>query len=338
MILRQHRGRTALLVVLLVTLAAAAYLAVVPGLAWTDITRVDAEPDGPRPADQPGTTYLLVGVDSRSDLSSTDRRRLSTGDGDDGNRADTVMLLHVGAGPALLVSVPRASLVDVPGHGTSMINAAYAYGGAPLLVQTVESATGVRVDHYVEVGLDGVVRSVDAVGGITLCPERRMDDARAGLHVDAGCARADGPTALAYARSRHAQRLDDLDRAAHQREVVSALADAALSPRTFLSPRRYWRTASGAVASVRVGDDVGPLAMARLAWSLRHVDPDLTCGVPIADADVAVVHWDRERAAELFAAVQEDRVAELDRSLCRRSGLAGVTAARVDPAPSRQQR
>lgn len=327
------RRRIALVAILLTLLGTVAYVAALPRIAWTRVERVDAEPSGPRPEEQPGTTYLLVGLDSRADLSAADQRRLATGAGDAGNRADTIMLLHVGSGPAVLLSVPRASIVDVPGHGLSMINAAYAYGGAPLLVQTVEQSTGIRVDHYVEVGLGGVADAVDAVGGIAICPERAMRDRRAGLDVEAGCTSADGPTALAYARSRHAQRLDDLDRASHQREVVSAIAHAALTPRTLLDPRRYWRVSSGLVGAVRVGQDVSALAMARLGWALRTVTGEggRTCGVPITDADVLTAHWDPERATQVFALMREDRTAELTDALCRPSGLAEVTAASRRP-------
>ena len=62
------------------------------------------------------------------------------------------MLLHIGAGPNMLMSIPRDSLVDVPGHGTTKINAAFAYGGPKLLVKTIEQDTGIRIDDYVEIG------------------------------------------------------------------------------------------------------------------------------------------------------------------------------------------
>ena len=80
------------------------------------------------------------------------------------------MLLHTGDGPNLLLSIPRDSLVTIPGHGTTKINAAFAFGGPKLLVQTIEQNTGVRVDHYVEIGFGGFVELVDAVGGIEICP------------------------------------------------------------------------------------------------------------------------------------------------------------------------
>ena len=102
------------------------------------------------------------------------------------------------------------------------INAAYAFGGPKLLVQTVEHATGVRVDDYVEIGFTGFVDVVDAVGGITVCPKTSINDPKAGnLKMKRGCQEVDGHTALDYSRSR-AFPLGDITRAQHQREVIAA--------------------------------------------------------------------------------------------------------------------
>ncbi len=97
------------------------------------------------------------------------------------------MLLHTGAGPSLLMSVPRDSIVDIPDRGTDKINAAFAVGGPKLLVRTMEQETGIRIDHFVEIGFEGLVRLVDAVGGITICPETAMDDPLAHLKISKGC-------------------------------------------------------------------------------------------------------------------------------------------------------
>ena len=101
----------------------------------TRSTRSTWEPSGTRPDDQPGTTYLLVGSDSRAGLSAGASASSSAPATPTGQRTDTIMLLHTGSGPNLLMSIPRDSLVEIPGHGTTKINAAYAYGGAKLLVQ-----------------------------------------------------------------------------------------------------------------------------------------------------------------------------------------------------------
>ncbi len=87
---------------------------------------------------------------------------------------------------------------------------------------TIEDLTGIRVDQYVEIGFGGFVDLVDAVDGIEICPKRAMKDPQANLNIKKGCQEVDGKTALGYARSR-ASALGDIDRARHQREVVSAI-------------------------------------------------------------------------------------------------------------------
>ncbi len=317
---RRRAGLVTMLALLIVV--GTAYFIAVPMVAWAKVSKVDAEPAGSRPPDQPGTTYLLVGSDSREGLTTRQRAQFHTG-GAEGGRADTIMLLHTGDGPNLLMSIPRGSLVSVPGHGSAMINSAYQYGGPELLVETVEDATGIRVDNYIEIGFGGVVSLVDTVGGVTLCPNVAMDDKRANLHVQAGCQHANGRTALAYARSRHAQKLDDVDRAAHQREVVAATGSQAVSLRTFLDPARYWNVMVAGAESITVGANVGPLAFARFTLAMRHVHGSngLTCGLPITAFAVSAVHWDQDRAGRMFTLIREDRTDEIDESLCQPSGL-----------------
>lgn len=290
----------------LLLLAYVVYLVAVPVYAWLNVSTVDVDPQGDRPAEQPGTTYLVVGSDAREGLA--------------GQRTDTIMLLHTGDGPPLLMSVPRDSLVAVPGHDVTKINAAFAYGGADLLVQTIEGSTGIRIDHFVEIGFEGLVKLVDAVGGITICPDTAMKDPLAHLDIPKGCQQADGATALGYARSRHSQNLGDIDRARHQREVVSAIGNEVVNWRTVVNPVRYWRVVTGAASSVQVSDGTGPVAAARFAYAMTKVDGSsgLTCGVPIADLEV---NWDRERADQLFALIAEDRTDQVGADLCTPSGM-----------------
>src|SRR5699024_9412409 len=118
------------------------------------LSRIDALPDYPgRIADTPGTNWLIVGSDSRSDLSEEEQIELGTGGDTGGHQSDTILMLSIPrSGKASLISIPRDSYVEVPGYGTTKINAAYSLGGAPLLTQTVEQATGVHIDHYAEIG------------------------------------------------------------------------------------------------------------------------------------------------------------------------------------------
>jgi LCP family protein required for cell wall assembly len=305
----------------LVLLLWVVFLVAVPLWAWARIDKVNAEPSAHRPGDQPGTTYLLVGSDSRKGLTRKQELSYGTGRGQ-GRRTDTIMLLHTGAGPNLLMSIPRDSAVEVPGHGVTKINAAFAYGGPRLLVRTIERDTGIRVDDYVEIGFAGFVDVVDAVGGVRICPKSAMKDKLANLDIKAGCQQVDGKVALGYARSRHTSALGDIDRARHQREVVSAVGHKAVSPWSVLNPVRYFRLAMSGADSLRVGKNTSMLATVKFAWAMTRVDgkSGLTCGVPISDL---AVHWDSERAPKLFRLIREDRTADVSKSLCSASGLRG---------------
>jgi LCP family protein required for cell wall assembly len=296
------------------------YLVAVPLIAWSKIEKVDATPSGSRPAEQPGTTYLLVGSDSRQGLTRKQELRYGVGKAE-GRRTDTIMLLHVGKGPNLLMSIPRDSIVPIPGHGTTKVNAAYAIGGPDLLVKTLEGTTGIRIDDYVEIGFAGFVDVVNAVGGIQICPKTAMKDKLANLDIQKGCQHVKGKVALGYARSRHTSGLGDIDRARHQREVVSAVGAKAASPWTVINPVRYWRLAMAGSDSLAVGKDTGMLATMRFAWAMTRVNGKngLTCGVPISDL---AVHWDRTRALRLFHYIKNDDTADIPKHLCRPSGLA----------------
>lgn len=304
---------------LILVLAWLLFLVAVPLWAWSTLTTVDADPAGQRPEGQPGATYLLVGSDSRKGLSREERKELRTGADSGGRgRTDTILLLHTGSGPSLLLSIPRDSLVPIEGYGTTKINAAYAFGGPELLVQTIEQNTGVEIDDYVEIGFGGLVKVVDAVGGIEICPKTKVNDAKAGLDIDKGCQEADGPTALGYSRSRKAA-TGDIQRGQNQREVLGGIAQEIKSPWTFINPVRYFRVNSGAASSVQVGEGMGPIALARFALALSSAmgGGGLNCTVPIADFSV---RWDRKRTLEMFGHIKNDTTDQIG-DLCTKDGL-----------------
>jgi LCP family protein required for cell wall assembly len=265
-----------------------------------------------RPASGQGTTWLLVGSDSRQGLTVEQREALATG-GDTGNgRTDTILLVHLSAfgseTPTTMVSIPRDSYVPIPGYGRDKINAAFAMGGGPLLAQTVEQATGLRIDHYAEIGFSGFAVLVDAVGGVTVCPAEPIDDPLAGIKLPAGCQQLGGGDALGYVRSRATPRAD-LDRMVDQRQFMSALLHQVASPVTWLNPWRWYAMPRAAVDALTVDHDDHVWDLARLGWAL-HGSP-VTLTVPIgefANSDVgSVVVWDHERAAALFDALATDR-------------------------------
>lgn len=291
-----------------------AVLALIAGGVWIDssLRRIPALADYPdRPDEGRGTTWLLVGSDSRQGLSPDQQAELATG-GDIGDgRTDTILVMHIphlGSGvPATLVSIPRDSYVPIPGYGEDKINASFSLGGAPLLAQTVELATGLHLDHYAEVGFGGFAALVDAVGGVTMCPPEPISDPLAGIELPAGCQKLDGRTALGYVRTRATPRAD-LDRMANQRAFMSALLHRAASPAVLLNPLRWSPMAHAAAGSVAVDEDTGVWALARLLWALRG-DP-VTTTVPIGDfagnGSGDVVEWDSDAAGRLFDALATD--------------------------------
>jgi LCP family protein required for cell wall assembly len=309
-------------VVLVVVVLWLAFLVAVPLWAWGKVDKVAVWPSGSRPDSQPGTTYLLVGSDSRKGLTPAENRKLGTGGvGVDGGRTDTIMVLHTGSGPSLLLSIPRDSIVPIPGHGTGKINGAFAFGGPKLLIKTIEQDTGLRVDHYVEIGLGGFVNAVDAIGGVKICPSRAINDRRANLHVKKGCQTADGATALAWSRSRHAfPRYGDIRRAQHQRAIVNAIGRGVKSPWTILNPYRYVGVNDGVTSSLRVDDDMSIVSAANFAWAMSRVNGSagMTCGMPITDL---AVHWDRTRALALIRYLKTDRTDDIPKGLCTQTGL-----------------
>jgi LCP family protein required for cell wall assembly len=287
---------------------------IVGGAIWFDTTlrREQALTDYPdRPGTGRGTNWLIVGSDSRQGLTAEQQQELATGGDVGSSRTDTILLVHVpelgSSTPATMVSIPRDSYVPIPGHGKDKINAAFAIGGAPLLTETVERATGLRLDHYAEIGFGGFASLVDALGGITVCPTAPITDPLAGIDLPAGCQKLSGRDALGYVRTRDTPRAD-LDRMANQRQFLSALLHRAASPAVWLDPLRWYsvpRAAAGAM-SVDEGDHVWDLA--RLGWALHGPTTALT--VPIGEFSTgdagAVVVWNHDAAGRLFEALASD--------------------------------
>ncbi|MFV0451942.1 MAG: LCP family protein [Propioniciclava sp.] len=302
---RRHPVRNTLIVV-------AAYLLGVPLATWPFMPRVDAAPDGDRPASQPGQVIVLAGSDSREGLSKEEKSDLGTGSAE-GRRADTIMLLYLPrSGDAALISLPRDSFVDIPGHGQNKINAAYAFGGPELLVETVETNTGLQVDGYAEIGFGGFVNAVDAVGGIEMCPENAIKDKDSQLDIPAGCQEMDGITALGYVRMRKADPKGDIGRAERQREMLDALASKVISPATILLPWRWVGINYALSRAVTLGEDVGLLDLIGMGRSVVKIGTGSgqTFVVPLSSTNASTsagssVLWDDAEADDLFATMKK---------------------------------
>lgn len=233
-------------------------------------------------ADTPGETYLIVGSDSREGWAN---------DGTEGARTDTIMLLHRPVdGPVALISIPRDSYVEIPGHGKNKINAAFAFGGPGLLVQTVEVLTGLTIDRYLEVGFLGVSDVVDALGGVELCYDADVNDPHSTLVWSAGCHEADGRTALAFARMRYSDPLGDIGRTERQQQLVSAVADKVTRRSTLVNPITVVRLTDAGLGSFRVSDGTHALDLAQavLVFNSTRGAAAVTGTPPLASLDYRV--------------------------------------------------
>lgn len=316
---RKRRVRNTLIVLLVLLL-------VVPGgfYLWADsrLERVEALQDYEgRPDRQPGTTYMIVGSDSRDGLDDEQLTELATGRAE-GRRTDTIMLLYVSSdGDPTIISVPRDSYVPmaIPGYADNKINTAYAdavcgtgedgeevCGGPAPLVESFERASGVRIDHYVEIGMGGFVDLVDAVGGVELCPEEAMQDPKAGLDIEAGCQEMDGGTALGYVRTRATPRAD-LDRIQRQREFFSALIQKASAPATMFNPFRAAPLVIAGTDTFMVDEGDKLRHLASMLMAMRGGTE--TTAVPVGETPVlegvgSVVLWDEHRSELMFEAIR----------------------------------
>lgn len=260
------------------------------GLAmWANgkIQHVAALSDG---AATPGTTYLLAGSDVRGEESGIPQ------DGTEGARTDTIMVLHVPPdGPAALISLPRDTYAEIPGSGAAKLNAAYAWGGPTLLVASVEQLTGLHVDHYAEVGLGGVARIVDAVGGVELCMDPEVNkvtfpvnDPDSGMVWDApGCRVVDGPSSLAFARMRKADHEGDIGRAKRQQQLIASVSSTVANPSLVFRPLDQVSLVRTGVGAVVASEGTNIIDLGRLALAFRRATgPEGIRGTPpIANPD-----------------------------------------------------
>jgi LCP family protein required for cell wall assembly len=258
-----------------------------------------------------GTNWLIAGSDTRDGISRSERATLHLG-AEGANASDSLMLLHMGtAGKPVLISIPRDSYVPIPGHGSNKINAALAFGGPTLLIQTVENVTGLRINHYMSIGFGGLASVVNSVGGVRICVKTAIPaDSYSGFKgLAAGCHNLGGTQAIAFVRDRHSFATSDLQRIQDQREFLSALLSKATSPGVYLNPFTALPFGSAAASSIAVDKGTSLYDLLQVAQALRGPE---TGTVPIANAAYATpageaVLWNRSQALQLFDALQQGK-------------------------------
>ncbi|RBM09013.1 LCP family protein [Streptomyces sp. PT12] len=278
-----------------------------------DLASVEDRPTGGR-----GTNFLIVGSDSREGLSEEEQRELHTGS-TDGQRTDTIMILHVGDNGNTMVSLPRDSWVTIPEFTGSVsgnripaqqqkLNAAYAIEGPELLVRTIEYNTGLRIDHYAEIGFGGFANVVDALGGVEMCFDEPIRDENSGADFEAGCHQLDGAESLAFNRQRYQEAMGDLGRTQNQQEFLGTLADQAASPSTLLNPFTLFPTMNAGLDALIVDEDMSLWNLREMFWGMRGAE---RMNIPVADPGYATeqgsaVLWDMELTEQLISQLEND--------------------------------
>ena len=209
-------------------------------------------------------TFLLVGSDTRA--------HPAAGETPDG-RSDAIIVARFSADRkhAQLISIPRDSWVDIPGHGRSKINASYAWGGPSLLIQTVEQLTKVRIDHYVAIDFDGLVKVTDELGGVDVMVATTTQNGP--YTFPAGLDHLNGDQARWYLGQRHGLAGGDFDRVKRQQQYLRSMFSKLFSANTFTDPGRLDTAMLTVTSAVKVDDTLGNGDLVSLAYSMRDVKP-----------------------------------------------------------------
>jgi polyisoprenyl-teichoic acid--peptidoglycan teichoic acid transferase len=299
-------------VLVLLTGAAGAYLLTIDHSVTSNLHRgvelpgddPSAPPGEARPtkeAQETGTlNYVLLGSDSRDP-------------GNAGNgRSDTIMVVHLDKkrNKAYIISFPRDMYVTIPGYGRNKINAAYAFGGVPLTVRTLEQLTNTRMDHVALVDFEGFISLTNDLGGVTVT----NDDAFSshGYDYPKGEITIAGEQALWFVRERKQLPNGDLDRAKNQRNVMKAIVAKGLSAGVVSDPATFTRFIGGVAKHLTVDNSLTDDEIRRTALSLRLDAQDISLiqapisgfGTTPDGQSIDVV--DTARMAELAKALKTD--------------------------------
>jgi LCP family protein required for cell wall assembly len=177
--------------------------------------------------------FLVLGSDTREGLGKGQQSKFGNTQTVQGQRSDTIMVVHVDASRdhTVILQIPRDLRVDIPGHGTDKINSAFNFG-PNVTVQTVQQLTGWKINHYVEINFAGFERLVNALGGVPICIDKPLYDKLANLNLPhAGCYNLRGPQALAFVRARHVEgdTIPDFSRISRQQQFIRAVIQKVLS-------------------------------------------------------------------------------------------------------------
>ena len=273
--------------------------------------------------------YLLVGSDTREGLTKEEMKALRVGSTKTaaGGRSDTMLLVHISKkrDKAYLVSLPRDTLVTIPAHTSSdgksqiparqnKLNAAFAFGGAPLLIETIEGETKLKIDHYIEISFAGFAGIVNALGGIDVCTKVDIDDPKSHLVLSAGTHTLDGIEALKYVRTRDFDGRGDIGRMQRQQQFMSSVIKKATSTGVLLNPIKIVNFMNAAISTIKMDENLSEGDLLNLAKQMRGLSSGnvRTLTVPLSNANGnvpgigSVVIWDQQLSAELWTRIRDD--------------------------------
>jgi LCP family protein required for cell wall assembly len=235
----------------------------------------------------PPMNILVMGSDTREGLSNADAFG-GVNDETRGQRADTTLVVHLSAGrtSATVVSIPRDLMLPLPdctdpastivGARLRQFNSAFSDGGPGCTLKAVEQNTGIPIDHFAVVNMEGFQSMVDALGGVDMCFSTPLEDRATGLSLPAGQVKLDGPTALQFVRARKGLgNGTDTDRIQRQQDFLAAVVREATSSGLLLRPDRLLRFLDAATRSLQTDPELASIpVLSDMALQVRDVPPD----------------------------------------------------------------
>jgi LCP family protein required for cell wall assembly len=215
---------------------------------------------------------------------------------------------------AQIVSIPRDSWVNIPGYGMNKINAAYAFGGPSLLIQTVEQLTGVRIDHYAAIDFGGLIQVTDDLGGVDVVVAETTSWGPYTFH--AGLNHLDGDQARWYVGQRYGLPGGDFDREKRQQQYLKAMFGKLFSAGTFTNPARLDPALRAVTSAVAVDSSLSNSDLLGLAVSLRDLRPaDIQFfTAPVLgtgmEGDASVVYLDQATDDRMWRYLQSDSLGQ----------------------------
>ena len=259
--------------------------------------------------EEPAVNILVLGTDSRT--SASDPSQWKEG----AQRTDAIMIVQVSGDrkTVSVMSIPRDSWVEIPGHGQGKINAAYSYGGPSLTIHTVENLTGIHIDHFAVANFESFVALTDEIGGVRI--NLKTPQTLAGKELGAGAQVLDGQQALAYTRERSSLPNGDFDRVKRQQTWMRSIVSRVLTNGTMSSPTALYSFLKTASRTVAVDESFTLNQMQSLALETRHLHSNDIRFMTVPNAGTgtstdgqSIVTLDADADTPLFNAFAEDRV------------------------------